>query len=67
MTSAACTKLSLLQYQVWGRKEEGRGNLFGDRENGRQRCHREGERDDACVYDTQVGRAMYFEVGRDDT
>lgn len=41
--------------------------LFSDRENSRQWRHRKGERDDARVYDAQVGRAMHFEVGRDDT
>jgi hypothetical protein len=41
--------------------------LFSDREHSCQWCNREGERDDARVYDAQIGRAMYFKVGRDDT
>lgn len=41
--------------------------LFCDSEYGRQWGHREGEGDDARIYDAQIRRAMNLEVGRDDT
>lgn len=42
-------------------------HFFSNGEYGRQWCHGKGERDDAGVYDAQIGRAMNLEVGRDDT
>ena len=42
-------------------------HLFGNCVYSRQRRHGECQRDDARVYDAQIGRTVHFKIGRDDT